>query len=246
MCTSFVYRKNGVWIGMNFDNDGKDFKISTDQGNDFLVSVDVNGIFFPSFGINRNGIFVNDQVVDSNGAGKYKRQNDRRWVTTSLVKFIMEDQVGFEDVKNVLQRVEIVNAPNQSTHNLIVGRNGNTCLVEPGRKILYTEPQDSNWYVMTNFPLSNYEEKVPDTVSGSGADRYLKALKMLAKLGRPMSIEDGFDVLKGVKQTGPVWTTELSLVYDGEKRELYYCLDQRFDTIVQHNFGSKNVINKTH
>ena len=166
MCTSFVYRKNGVWIGMNFDNDGKDFKISTDQGNDFLVSVDVNGIFFPSFGINRNGIFVNDQVVDSNGAGKYKRQNDRRWVTTSLVKFIMEDQVGFEDVKNVLQRVEIVNAPNQSTHNLIVGRNGNTCLVEPGRKILYTEPQDSNWYVMTNFPLSNYEEKVPDTVSG--------------------------------------------------------------------------------
>jgi hypothetical protein len=146
----------------------------------------------------------------------------------------------------VLQRVEIVNAPNQSTHNLIVDRSGKTCLVEPGRKNVYSEQQDSDWYVMTNFPLSDYEAIIPYTVSGIGADRYLKTLEALARLNKPMSVEDGFEVLKGVIQTGPVWVTELSLLYDGEKRELYYCFDQRFDAIVQYNFGTKNVINKTH
>lgn len=246
MCTSFVYRKNCVWVGMNFDNDGKEFTISTNQGGDFLVSVKFNGISFPSFGINRNGIFVNDLMVDSNGAGKYKRQTNKRWVTTSLVKYVMDEQVSFEDVKNVLQQVEIVNAPNQSTHNLIVDRSGKICLVEPGRRNVYTEHQDSDWYVMTNFPLSDYEEIVPYSVSGSGTDRYLKALGELTSLNKPMRIGDGFEILKGVIQTGPVWTTELSLLYSGEKRELYYCLDQHFDAIVQFDFGSQTVINKTH
>lgn len=246
MCTSFVYRKDCVWVGMNFDNDGKDFKISADRGGDFLVSVNANGLFWPSFGINRNGLFVNDLMVDSNGAGKYKRQNDKRWVTTSLIRYIMGDQVGLDDVENVLQRVEIVNGPNQSTHNLIVDRSGNTCLVEPGRKNLYTESQDSDWYVVTNFPLSDYDEIVPTTVSGSGADRYLKTLEKLAKLDRSMSVEDGFALLKSVIQTGPVWNTELSLLYDGVKRELYYCVDQRFDAIAQYDFGSQNLTYKTH
>lgn len=78
MCTSFVYRKENVWIGMNFDNDGKDLKISTHEGNGFLVSVKVNNRYFPSIGINQNGIFVNDSSVDSNGEGKYKRQSEKR------------------------------------------------------------------------------------------------------------------------------------------------------------------------
>ena len=231
---------------MNFDNDGKDFKITTHQGGDFLVCVNANGKFFPSFGISRNGLFVNDLMVDSNGAGKYKRQNEKRWVTTSLVKFILETSVDFADVKNVLQKVEIVNSPNQSTHNLIVDLNGNTGLVEPGRKNRFTEPQDSDWYVVTNFALSEYEEIVPSEVSGSGADRYLKVLELMQKLNKPMNRKVGFTVLKCTVQNGPTWTTELSLLYDGEKRELYYCLDQRFDTIERYNFGVRNLINKTH
>ncbi len=236
MCTSFVYRKDGVFVGMNFDNDGKEFKISSGRGI-FLVSVKANNTFFPSFGVNRNGVFVNDLMVDSNGAGQYQRQTDKRWVTTSLITYIMEDHTCFDDVKGVLQRVEIVNAPHASTHNLITDRYGKTCVVEPGRRNLYTEPHDSDWYVMTNFPLSDYDEIVPQAVSGSGTDRYLKTLEMLATLSQRMSVESGFEALKGVIQTGPVWRTELSLIYDGTKHELFYCMNQRFDEIAKHDFS---------
>jgi hypothetical protein len=246
MCTSFVYRKENILVGMNFDNDGKDFKISTHQGHDFLVSVNTNNVFFPSFGINRNGIFVNDLMVDANGAGKYKRQNDKRWVTTSLIGFIMGAEVGFGEVKDVLQHIEIVNAPNSSTHNMIVDRLGSTFIVEPGRKNIFTEPQDCDWVVMTNFPLSDYAEISPSTVSGSGSDRYLKTLKMMATPTNKMTVEQGFEILKSVKQDGPVWHTELSLIYDGTNQELYYCLDQNFAEILKYDFGSQNIIYKRH
>ncbi len=244
MCTCFVYRKEKILIGMNFDNDRKDFKVSGDQGQDFLVSVNVGNVFFPSFGINRNGIFVNDLMVDSNGAGKYKRQNDKRWVTTSLIKSIMEIPMNFDEVKNVLQRVEIVNAPHASTHNLIVDRYGNTCVVEPGRKNIFTQPSDSNWYIMTNFPLSDYDEIVPSKASGSGSDRFLEVFSMMPRLGNQMSVEQGFEILKSVKQDGPVWKTELSLIYDGTNQELFYCLDQNFDAILKYDFGSQKTIYK--
>jgi hypothetical protein len=73
-----------------------------------------------------------------------------------------------------------VNAPNSSTHNLVIDRYGNICVVEPGRRNIFTEPHDSDWYVMTNFPLSDYDEIVPQSASGSGSDRYLNTVKMLA------------------------------------------------------------------
>jgi hypothetical protein len=236
MCTSFVYRKEQVLIGMNFDNDGRDFKILTNTRNDFLVLVKVNNKFFPSIGINQNGVFVNDSLVDSNGEGKYKRQNDKRWVTTSLIQYIMGSDVNFEDVREVLAEVEIVNAPNTSTHNLIVDPEGNICVVEPGRKNIFSGGNESEWCVVTNFPLSNYEEITPTTVSGSGSNRYQEVVKMLSKLSDSLTVEQGFEILESVKQDGPEWTTQLSMIYDGKEGKLFYCLDQKFDEIIEYDF----------
>lgn len=236
MCTSFVYRKENVLIGMNFDNDGKDFKISTNLGNDFLVSVKVNNKYFPSIGINQKGVFVNDLLVDSNGEGKYKRQSDKRWITTSLIQYIMGSDVKFEDVKEVLGKVEIVNTPKVSTHNLIVDSEGNTCVVEPGRKNIFSGVNDSKFCVVTNFPLSDYVDTTPAAVSGSGSDRYQEVLEKLAVIKKSLTIEQGFEILESVKQDGPEWITQLSMIYDGKNRKLFYCLDQKFDEIIEYDF----------
>ncbi len=78
MCTSFIYRKSAVLIGMNFDNDGKDFKVSVKPAGKFLVSVSAQNTFFPSIGVNREGVFVNDMMVDPCEAGKYKAMTSVR------------------------------------------------------------------------------------------------------------------------------------------------------------------------
>jgi hypothetical protein len=236
MCTSFVYRKENVLIGMNFDNDGKDFKISTGEGFDFLVSVKVNNQYFPSVGINQQGVFVNDALVDANGEGKYKRQSAKRWVTTALIQYVMKDNVKFEDVKEVLERVEIVNAPKSSTHNLIVDPEGKTCVVEPGRKNIFSDGNDSDWCIVTNFPISEYDETTPKAVSGSGSDRYQEVFGQLSRLNDPLTVAQGFEILESVKQDGAEWKTQLSLIYDGKSQKLYYCLDQKFDEIIEYDF----------
>lgn len=246
MCTCFVYRKSTTLIGMNFDNDGKNFKISSSPKHGFLVSVKIGKAYFPSFGINANGIFVNDMMVDSNGAGQYKRQTDKRWVTTSLIRFIMDNDVSFEDVKTTLQSIQIVNAPRSSTHNLIVDCDGNISVVEPGRRNIFTEADDSDWYIITNFPLSDYDTLVPSNVSGSGADRYLKTFELLTTMSDPMTVEQGFDVLKNVAQHGSDWITELSLIYDATNHELFYSLDRNFDVITKYEFGSQVTVIKNH
>jgi hypothetical protein len=236
MCTSFVYRKENVLVGMNFDNDGKEFKLSTGLGNDFCVYVKVDKKYFPSIGINQNGIFVNDSVVDSNGEGKYKRQNDKRWVTTSLIEYILGSDVEFENVKDVLGKVEIVNGPKSSTHNLIVDPEGNTCIVEPGRKNIFSDKSDSEWCIVTNFPLSDYDEITPAVVSGSGSDRYQEVFEQLSRLNTQLTVEQGFEILESVKQDGPDWVTQLAMIYDGKTRKLFYCFHQKFDEIIEYEF----------
>ena len=246
MCTSFVCRGDGVIVGMNFDNDGKDFKVSAHRGQDFLVSVKVNQAYFPSIGISRSGLFVNDLMVDSNGRGQYKRQNNKRWITTSLVEYVMGNDVEFEAVRTAVEQVEIVNAPQASTHVMIVDRFGRTGVVEPGRSRVFSDARDSTWQVMTNFPLSDYAEIVPSQVEGGGSDRYLRVLDMAASLGGKVEVEQGFEILRAVRQTGPAWNTELSLIYDGSKRELYYCLDQDFARIMKYDFESPAVFSRSH
>jgi len=241
MCTSFVYRKENILVGMNFDNNGRDFKISGCCGHDFLVSVKIGSSFFPSFGVSAHGMFVNDLMVDSDGAAPYKRQNKHRWVTGGVIKHVMESAGGMGDVREVLSRIEVVNGPFMSTHNLIVDPLGNTCVVEPGRNNIFSGVSDSDIYIMTNFPLSNYLEWVPPNPVGSGADRFCRAAEHLSKQQGVMSIDQGFRLLKSVKQDGPEWVTQLSLIYDPTAMELFYCLGRHFDSVQKFDFASNKI-----
>jgi hypothetical protein len=233
MCTSFVYRKENVLIGMNFDNDGKRFRIFSGDGKGFLVSVEINGNYYPSFGVSSTGLFVNNLIVDSNGEGKYKRQNDKRWVVSSIVSRVFEGKSDFDSLREQVGQVEIVNGPFMSTHAMIADILGRTLVVEPGRKNIYSTGKDSNWYVMTNFPLTEYDDLVPQNPSGSGADRFEAAVSYLSSHDGPLTVDQGFDLLNRVRQDGPEWKTVLSLVFDPARSELSYILAEKPDVITK-------------
>jgi len=233
MCTTFVYRNRKVIVGMNFDNDGKKYTISDNKDKGFRVSVKIGPAEFPTIGVNTCGIFINDQIVDSIPAGVYKRQNEKRWVTSALVKNILQSNIQFDEIISKLNEIEIVNAPNTSTHNLIVARDGDICIVEPGRKNVISRKEDSKWFVLTNFPISEYNEIYPRKVTGSGSDRYLKTVQLIEKINEPLTIDLGFEILKKIQQKGPEWTTEISLLYDATEKIIYYCKNQIFEDILK-------------
>ncbi|MEJ5223559.1 MAG: hypothetical protein WHV44_03815 [Anaerolineales bacterium] len=231
MCTSFVYRKDIVLVGMNFDNDGKEYQISDIDGKGFLIAVKIGDVFFSSIGISPNGIFVNDQMVDPNENGVYKRQSAKRWVTSKLIDTILKTSLGFSEIISILEQVKIVNAPNLSTHNLIVDRNGDICIVEPGRKNIISRKEESDWFILTNFPISDYKGIAPTNVMGSGSDRYMKGLRLLKQQDKQMGIQSGFSILRELQQDNSTWITELSLIYDVANRELYYCQQRNFEDV---------------
>jgi hypothetical protein len=232
MCTSFVYRNENILTGMNFDNDGKKFKVIARQGYGFLVSVQIKGNFYPSIGISSKGVFVNNQMVDSNGEGAYKRQTDKRWVNSSLIDRVMAGST-LDSLKKQMEGVEIVNGPFLSTHNLLADSSGNTLVVEPGRRIIPSSRQNSAWYLMTNFPLSDYDALVPIHPAGSGADRFNQAGEFLSSHTGHMSVDQGFDLLHRVRQNGPDWQTDLALIFDPAQAEVTYVLSENPGTVIK-------------
>jgi hypothetical protein len=237
VCTCFVKRQNDfqndLIIAMNFDNHGWDFSVSTNSPNLFVVNVDVGYGKYPSFGINSQGIFVNNLFVDSNGKGLYKRKNAKRTLTSYLVDDILQGNISIDNLDHYLDRMEIVNDPNASCHNLIADKNGNVWVIEPGRGNIKNKTTDSNSFVMTNFSLIDYANGKKYT--DNGFDRYHIVKNMLDKKDI-ISLQDAFEILKNVVQNGE-WETDFSLVYSKNEHTVYYCYKSDFKKIMEYNLS---------
>lgn len=83
---------------MNFDNNGMDYSINTSDPGFFLVLVNGGRGKFPSFGVNKNGEFFNNLVVDSNGKGLYRRPNKNVTHTTKFITDILKGNILTENL----------------------------------------------------------------------------------------------------------------------------------------------------
>jgi hypothetical protein len=234
MCTCFVNRGNDLIIAMNFDNDGKKFEINIKNPKSFFVDIYPENIpgKHPSFGINSQRTFINNLYVDSNGKGLYKRISKTRTLTVSLVKDILEDKIKSNDLDNYLGAMEIVNAPNLCTHNLIADKNGNVWVIEPGRGKIKNMVNESPYFIITNFSLIDYNEGKKYTEYGF--NRYMEVEKYLKKI-KTLTIKNTFEILEKVKQAGE-WKTDFSMVYSKNQNKVYYCYNCEYKDILEYEF----------
>jgi len=239
MCTSFSYHSaESRLVAMNFDNDGKALKVASLQGGDLTFLVGMGKNFFPSFGVSATGVFVNDLMVDDTGAGKYLRQTEGRWTSTRLVQHLLEGALDAEGVAQVLARVEVVNTPGRCSHNLIVAPDSRAWVVEHGIRSLEASPPAHPSITLTNFPLSRYPEAQPSPVEGSGADRYTLVRQALGRAPGRLGVDEAFRILEMVRQEGPVWKTQLSLVYDLDAQTVFLSNDGSFRPTAEVRVGT--------
>lgn len=233
MCTSFIQRKNDVLIAMNFDNNGMKFEIGKKDPKQFTTLVDGGRGKYPSFGVNSAGVFINNLLVDSNGKGLYKRASKRVTHTSRFAKDVLEGTITQRDISNYLQRIEIVNGPDFSVHNMICDDHGNVWVVEPGRGIIYSPAGETPYFIMSNFSLYDYKET--GLLAGSGTDRYETAERMLSKSDN-LDVNGAFKILEAVMQKDNEWNTAFSMVYSQKERVVYYCFNGDFKNILQYSF----------
>jgi hypothetical protein len=232
MCTCFVDRREDLLIAMNFDNNGMPFKLNTKNPKIFTIDTKTVQGKTPSFGINNQGTFVNNLSVDSNGNGLYKRINKNRTLNIYLIKNLLEGEIPINDLNKYLDTLEIVNAPNFSTHNLIADKNSNIYVVEPGRGIIKNKKQEAPYFVMTNFSLIDYNSG--KKYNDNGFDRYEKVNTELKK-AKKINVKEAFKILEKVKQDCE-WKTEFSMVYLQKNKTIYYCYNSKFNEIMEYKF----------
>lgn len=233
MCTSFVHRKEDILIGMNFDNNGMNYRIDTKDSKQFVVLVDGGRGKVPSFGLNKDGMFINHLMVDSNGKGLYKRPSKKVTSTTKLVKDVLNGDINLEVLDSYLKEMEIVNVPDYSVHNMICDKHGNVWVAEPGRGIIHSPAKEIHYYIMTNFSLCDFKET--GILNGTGTGRYEIAEKMLSR-EENLDVKGAFGILESVMQKDGEWKTALSMVYSQKEQAVYYCLDGDFKDIHQYSF----------
>lgn len=225
MCTSFVIHEPELLISMNFDNDGKKFQLSLDS-NHFICSIDIGSRYIPSFGISSSGNFINDLMVDYDEKGKYKRQSQKRWVNSKLVEQVLNNGFSTSDFNMLLNDLQIVYAPNSFTHNLLVDKNGNSYIIEPGYETSYYDCSKKIPVVLTNFQLDKLA-KASDTSSISGFNRYQNISKEIEK-EPSVTIDRAFNLLDEVKQDNENWKTELSMVYLPNAKTVFFSVNCNF------------------
>jgi len=233
MCTSFVYRGSTIIIGDNFDHPGEDFKLALREPAHLAVLVNINGRYFPSFGITRDGTFINDLMVEGTEAGRYKRASQNRWTMTTLVENVLTGRAAFDDLPTILSEKTIVDNPALSTHAMIASPGGDVRVVEPGRGNLYSPRSDGSHFVMSNFPLC--AAGGPDA-AGPGADRYAVASRALADAGPDFGVEDAFAVLEQVAQRGGEYPTRFSMVAVPAGQVVYFSVFGNFSRRFRFSF----------
>lgn len=239
MCTSFIHRRKDILIAMNFDNNGMKFEIDTKDPKQFTVLVDGGRGKVPSFGVNSDGTFINHLMVDSNGKGLYKRPSKKVTSTVKLVKDVLSGIISQEDLNSYLQKIEVVNVPDYSVHNMICDKGGNVWIVEPGRGIIYSPTKDTPYFIMSNFSLCDYN--ATGLMNGSGINRYEIAEEALCKAD-DLDVNGAFKVLESAMQKDGEWITAFSMVYSQKEQAVYYCFNGDFENIFQYTFDK--VINR--
>jgi hypothetical protein len=149
-----------------------------------------------------------------------------------LVEDILKGKILINDLDNYLGTMEIVNGPNTSCHNLVVDKDGNVWVIEPGRGNIKNNMNDSPYFVMTNFSIIDF--KNGKEYNDNSFDRYKEVENNLEKI-KKLTVSDAFKILEKVKQERE-WKTDFSMVYSRNENKIYYCYNANYGKILEYKF----------
>ncbi|MBB6672801.1 hypothetical protein [Cohnella nanjingensis] len=236
MCTSFVVHGERTFIGMNFDISDRPIKLARHGEHQLIVRQQENGSYYPAFGLNRAGTFMNLQTVEPNEAGRYRRTKDAVH-TMRLFEDVLGEKIRLSSLGDYLRMKAVVNVPNYSVHCLIAGMERQGYIVEPGRgNLALDEAEDPDVMVLTNCALTDGSAPVDE--------RYETANRAIRLRKAAFDPAAGLAVLAETAQQEGDYPTQLSLVSVPEEGLMYFALRRRFDRIFVFRFDDDTI--RTH
>lgn len=227
MCTSFALYADKTYIGMNFDISDRPIKLGMKRADQLLVFQKDGSSFFPAFGINNSGTFMNLLMVDPSKAGKYRRGKSCIHIIR-VFDDVLGGQTSLAALGDYLQGKTVVNVPNISVHSMVAGVDRRAYIVEPGRANIPFDGANKDFVVLTNFPLSDFVGQDDHDVTGSGADRYKTCYNMLSKNKHAFNVDQGFAILKETAQASGDYPTQFSMLAVPEDGAVHFAIKKEF------------------
>lgn len=227
MCTSFVLYADQTYIGMNFDISDRPIKLSLKGVTQFLVQQKDGDRFYPAFGINKRGAFMNLLMVTPTEAGMYQRGKGCVHIM-KIFEEVLDGAVAPEALDRRLRDATLVNVPHLSVHSLVTGPRRAARVIAPGRPSIRLGEIAPDFLVLTNFPLSDVIGQDDAHIAGDGADRYRTCYRMLLEHQRDFSVDQGFEILRATMQTAGAFPTQFSMVALPEQEQVYFTLGRNF------------------
>ncbi|MDP4267010.1 MAG: T9SS type A sorting domain-containing protein [Bacteroidota bacterium] len=230
-CTSFAVYSGEIWYGMNFDYSNVDIKFSiTHIGNKkvFMAKFGSNEYIA---GFNNNGLFNNYQeLYYNNGIPKFAF-GPGALAISNLNDYSIDYLSTVNEITNYIGSRLIVPSWGENLHSLFADSSGNAIVVEPfGSYNGITSVKDS-FIVMTNFPNYDFIGMDYSSVHGTGDTRYKTAYSYVNEHKSSFSYNDGFETLKRTIQTSGSCPTQLSMLFDPVKKEIYICMKMNFSKV---------------
>jgi hypothetical protein len=212
---------------MNFDISDRPIKLSLSGFDQLLIFQKDGSSFYPAFGINRSGSFMNLLMVDPNEAGKYRRGKGCVHIIR-IFDDILGGRVSPDGLDSYLMDKTVVNVPEISVHSMIAGRDRRAYVVEPGRANIPFTSESSDFLILTNFPLSDFIDRDYRDVTGNGAERYKTCFEMLSERKHAFNVNHGFVILEATSQSAGDYPTQLSMLAVPEDETVFFATKRDF------------------
>lgn len=226
MCTRFVYHKDDVITGFNFDIDLAvwEHKVIEEKDRFYIGILRPDETYHSFHGVNQNGNVGTLLYVHGNSAGTYQDSPDCMTVADLTEQFI-KAQISFDDVLKIVKSKQITYAPDATMQAMLSDIHGRVLIIEPG--IGYRE-EYKIFSLITNYSLLKPESTKNFIIPGD--NRYEKALQLFNNYKNEFSISKAFSLLHTVRQEG-VWASRVSFVYSVNERAVYYVENNHFEHI---------------
>jgi predicted choloylglycine hydrolase len=196
---------------------------SSDLGRNLLLAP-----FYAYDGINEHGLSVAIAGVKQT---THKSKSDKELVFVSfLIRKILDHAKNTEEAANLVEKYVPFDIDKNSlnAHFFVVDSSGRSVILEYAQDQWRKIYGDKSWQVLTTRPIYN----VSDADLRDKCWRYRSISETLANTEAGVDWKAGMNILRDVEQKGTTW----SVVYSPPKKELYFSVYQKWDTIYHLKF----------
>ena len=242
-CTGFAVYSKKTYYGMNFDYTTSDIQFSINSSKDngslvFSMDLFTDGKYYPCASMNNKGLFGTCQSLYPEEQ-LVKKDNANQMDMYELFNKIPFQTASVNDIRNLISTKNMI-CQNRYIHNLYADSNKDAMILESVKNQTYETNITGNSIVMTNFFSAELQNNTIDKITGTGTDRYKKAVDYIDTHIDSFSYEDGINVLKNTVQSGS-YSTQCSMLFDPEKSEIYIVLKRDFSRVFKVSLNNKTI-----